>query len=92
MAGAQQVVVQVGSADVELLAVADTSLRGDHDAGAAQVGPPAQVDVVAVERDGRVEAAERPEQVGPGQQAGRRQDEHVADRVVLLLVVLARAR
>ena len=54
-----------------------------------QVDPPAQVDVVAVERDRRVEPAERPEQVGTHEQAGRRQGEDVADGVVLLLVVLA---
>ena len=89
MAGAQQVVVEVGPADLQLLAVADPGLRGDDDAGAAQVDAPAQVDVVAVERDRRVEAAEGAEQVGPHEQARRREDEHVADGVVLLLVVLA---
>ena len=79
-----------GPADLELLAVADPGLRGDDDAGAAEVDPPAQVDVVAVERDRRVEAAEGAEQVGPHEQARRREDEDVADGVVLLLVVLAR--
>ena len=38
-----------GRRTLELLAVADAGLRGDDDAGAAEVGPPAQVDVVAVE-------------------------------------------
>ncbi len=90
VAGPQQVVVELGSADLELLPVAHPGLGGDDDAGAAQVGPPAQVDVVAVERDGRVEAAEGAEQIGPHEQARRRQHEHVPDRVVLLLVVLAR--
>ena len=87
--GPQQVVVEVRSADLELLAVADPGLRGDDDPGAAEVDPPAQVDVVAVERDRRVEAAERTEQVGPHQQARRGEHEDVADGVVLLLVVLA---
>ena len=82
--------MQVGPADVELLAVAGPGLRGDDDPSAAQVSPPAQVDVVAVERHRRVEAAERAEQVGPREQARRREDEDVADGVVLLLVVLAR--
>ena len=90
MAGPQQVVVEVGSADLQLLAVADPGLRGDDDARAAQVDAPAQVDVVAVERDRRVEAAEGAEQVGAHEQAGRGEDEDVADGVVLLLVVLAR--
>ena len=90
VAGPQQVVVEVGPADLELLAVADPGLRGDDDAGAAEVDAPAQVDVVAVERDRRVEAAEGPEQVGAHEQARRREHEDVADGVVLLLVVLAR--
>ena len=64
---------EVGPADLELLAVADPGLRGDDDPGAAQVDPPAQLDVVAVEADRRVEAAEGPEQVGPHEQAGRRE-------------------
>ena len=90
MPGPQRAVVEVGAALGELLAVADTGVGRDDDAGAGEVGPPAQVDVVAVERDRRVEAAERAEQVGAHQQAGRRQHEHVADGVVLLLVELAR--
>ena len=90
MAGPQHVVVEIRTADLELLTVAHAGLRGDHDAGPAQVDPPAQLDVVAVEVDRRVEAAQRPEQVGAYEQAGRREREHVADRIVLLLVVLAR--
>ena len=89
MAGPQQIVVQVGPPHLELLAVADTGLRRDDDACAAQVDAPAQVDVVAVERDRRVEPAERSEEVGAHQEARRRHGEDVADGVVLLLVVLA---
>ena len=74
---------------VERLAVTGTGRRHHHDPGAAEVGPPAEVDVVAVEVDRRVEAGDRPEQVGANHQAGRRQGEHVAHRVVLLLVDLA---
>ena len=90
MAGPQHVVVEIRTADLELLAVTHPGLRRDDDAGTAQVDPPAQLDVVAVEGDRRVEPAERAEQVGPHEQAGRREREHVADGVVLLLVVLAR--
>ena len=90
VAGPQHLVVEVGPPHGELLAMASPGLRGDDDAGPAEVGPPAQVDVVAVERDGAVEAAEGAEQVGAHEHAGRRQDEHVAHRVVLLLVELAR--
>ena len=82
--------MEVGPAHDQLLAMAHAGLRGDDDAGAAEVGPPAQVDVVTVERDGGVVAAEGAEEVGPGEDARRREDEHVADRVVLLLVVLPR--
>ena len=71
------------------LAVPGPRRGHDHDPGAAEVGAPAEVDVVAVEVDRRVEAADRPEQVGANQQARRRQGEHVAHGVVLLLVDLA---
>ena len=54
------------------------------------VDAPTELGVLAVEVDGRVEAAEFAEQVGAHQQIGRRQDEHVPDAVVLLLVDLAR--
>ena len=63
--------------------------RGDHHPGAADVGPPAQVDVLAVEAHRRVEPAEGAEQVGADEEAGRRDGEHVGDGVVLLLVDLA---
>jgi hypothetical protein len=53
------------------------------------VGAPAQIDVLAVERDARVESPEDPEQVGAHEQTGGREHEHVADRVVLFLVELA---
>ena len=52
------------------------------------MGSPAEVDVVAVEVDCRVEAGDRPEQIGANHEACRRKCEHVADRVVLLLVDL----
>ena len=82
--------MEVGPAHVELFAVAHGRLRSDDDPRTAQVGTPAQVDVVAVERHRGVEPPEGAEQVGPREEAGGREDEHVADGVVLLLVVLAR--
>ena len=64
--------------------------RRDHDhACPAAVGAPAQVEVLAVEADRRVEPAERAEEVGAHQEARRREREHVAHGVVLLLVDLA---
>jgi hypothetical protein len=85
----QLAVVQVGSPVLEPLAVTDDRVGRDHHPRAGQMGPPAQLDVVTVEADRRIEPAERPEQVGPHEQAGRRQDEHVAHGVVLLLIELA---
>ena len=89
MTRTEQVVVEIRAPDLELLTVPDACRRGDHDPGPADVRAPAQVDVLAVERHRAIEAAERPEQVGAGEQAGRRHGEHVGDCVVLLLVVLA---
>ena len=74
---------------VQLLAMTHPGRRSDDHPGPADVHPPAQVDVVAVEADRRVEPAEGAEQVGPHEQAGRRDGEHVGDGVVLLLVDLA---
>ena len=88
--GLHRDVAQVGSPLLELLAVAGAGAGHDHHARSAEVGPPAQLDVVAVEAQCRVEAAQAAEQVGADQQAGRRQGEHVTHRVVLLLVDLAR--
>lgn len=63
---------------------------GDHQhAGPSVMGAPTQVEVLAVEVDGRIESPEGPEQVGAHEQTGRWQREHVTDRVVLLLVGLA---
>ncbi len=69
--------------------MADPGLGGHNHPGAGHLGPPAEVDVGAVVGHGRVEAAELGEQVGTHEQAGRRGGEHVAHRVVLLLVELA---
>ena len=90
VAGTQGAVRHVGAAFRETLSVADRGVGSDDDPGPGVVGTPAQIDVLPVERDRRVEAAERPEQVGAHQQTGRREDEHVTHGVVLLLVELAR--
>ena len=81
--------VEVGTALGQPLAVAGPGVGHDQHPGAGQVGPPAQVEVVAVEVDVRREAAERAEQVDADQQARRRDAEDVAHGVVLLLVQLA---
>ena len=73
----------------ERLAVAGHGGGDDQHPGAGHLGPPAQVEVLAEVGDGRVEAAERGEEVGP-HQGGRAGDaEDVANGVVLLLVELA---
>ena len=81
--------VEIWPALGESLAMADSRVGRDDDACAGEVGSPTQLDVVAVERDARIEPAERPEQIGAHEEARRRQHEHVAHRVVLLLVVLS---
>ena len=86
--GAQGLVAEVGPALDELLAVSSSGRRHHDDAGTPAMRPPAQVDVFAVEADRRVEATERAEQIGAHEETGRRQREHVAHRVVLLLVDL----
>ena len=63
--------------------------RHHQDPRPAGMGAPAEVELVVVARHLGVEAADGPEQVGPHQQARRRQAERVAHPVVLLLVELA---
>src|SRR4029079_16295595 len=61
----------------------------DDHACTAEVGSPAQVDVVTVEVNGGVEPRDRPEQGGAYHHARRRQSGHIAHCVVLLLVDFA---
>ena len=81
--------VEVGPPLGQPLAVAGAGVGDDEHPGAREVGPPAQVEVVAVEVDVVREAAERAEEVDAHEQAGRRHAEDVAHGVVLLLVQLA---
>ena len=81
---------QLGAAFGQQLAVAAAGRGHHHHTGATKVRTPAQVDVVAVERNGGVEAADDPEQVGAHEEARGREREGVAHRIVLLLVVLPR--
>ena len=87
--GTQPAVVQIRASLLEQFEVPDPGVGSDDDPGAVEVGPPAQVDVVAVEADRRIEAAELAQQVSAHEDARRREHEHVADGVVLFLVDLA---
>ena len=89
MAGLHPGLVDARVALEQCPAVADPRRRHGQHAGAGDVGAPAQVEVVAVERHQLVEAAEGPEEVGADEHARRRHEEHVADGVVLLLIQLA---
>ena len=73
----------------EGLHVADTGVRGHDHAGAGDVGPPAEAEVVEEVVDPLVEPADLGEQVRPHEGAGAGDGEHVAHGVVLLLVELA---
>ena len=83
---------KIRSAFAQLAAMPHPRRRRHHDAGATVVQTPAQLGVLAVEVDRRIEAPEGPEQIGADQEIGRRQDEDVADAVVLFLVDLAGSR
>ena len=64
---------------------------GGHDQHTAtgEVGPPAEVHVVAAKSDGFVETADVEEQVRSHEHASARYGEHVGDGVALFLVDLA---
>ena len=88
MPGDEADAVEIGSALAEGGTMAHTRTGDDEDSGTSHVRSPTQVEIVAVERDGRIEAAEAHEQIGPHQLATTGHDEHVAHRVVLLLIEL----
>lgn len=71
------------------LGVPQHGVGGDHHAVAGGVDPPAEVGVVAHQRQRLVEAAELLEDVAAHQHAGAGDGEHRADLVVLALVLLA---
>ena len=60
-----------------------------HDARTGEVDAPAEVDLGADGGEGRVEPADRAEEVGAHEKACRRKSEHVLHEVVLFLVDLA---
>jgi hypothetical protein len=70
--------------------VEDDGVRDHHGPVAAGGGPPAEVDVVAEDRQVVVEAAELLEDAAPDQHARCVHGEDLTDLVVLTLVVLAR--
>ena len=71
------------------LNVAHRGRRGHHHRRTGQPGPPAQVQVLAVQVDIGVKAVERREQVGAHQRGGTGDEKHVPDGVVLALIQLA---
>ncbi len=89
VAGGQPAMTQVGAALRQSLLMPRHRRGDDEHPGAAEMGPPAQVEVVSVELDAGMKALERPEQIGPYEQAGRGQAEDIPHRVVLLLIHLA---
>ena len=91
-----QGVADPGAADVvdpapghQAMTVAHHRIGGHQHPGPGELGPPAEVHVLAPEGDGLVEPPQGLEQVPADQHAGRGQGEHVAHRVVLLLIELA---
>ena len=74
---------------VEIADVANARLGHDDDAPAGDMRAPAQIAIFTGEVDVGIEPADGAEQVGAHEHACRRQDEHVAHRVVLLLVEIA---
>ena len=67
----------------------DDRVRGDHDALAHAMGAPAEVEVVAEEWQGRVEARQGLPDVATDQHARRADGQDVAGAVMLTLVVVA---
>ncbi len=90
VASSQEPVAEVGTSLTEHADVANPGRRHHDHAGPAVMDPPAQLGVLAIEVDRRVEATEFAKQVGANQQIGRGQHEDVSHPVVLLLIDLTR--
>ena len=88
MAGQETRPLVVGDAVLFGLEVTHAGVGVHHHARTDDVGTPAQVERLAVRGDLGIEAVERVEQVDAHEQAGLGDHEHVAHRVVLLLVEL----
>jgi hypothetical protein len=82
-------VIEVRAPLSELATVSNSCSRNNDHASSAVMDSPAQLDIVAVERDGRIEPADLTEQVSPDQHERRWQREHVAHAIVLFLVNFA---
>src|SRR5690606_15693178 len=64
-------------------------IGSDDDPRPGVVCPPAEFDVLAMERDRRVEPSEGPEKIGSHEHARRWNHKDIADRVVLFLIGFA---
>ncbi len=80
--------VKVRTAIYQCLTVADPGRRHHNHASTAEVCPPAEIDVVTLVLDGRIEATDGAEQISASEKAGGGHREDVAHGIVLLLVEL----
>jgi hypothetical protein len=89
MSHAQAASIVDTAAFEQRFAMPDHGGRHDHHASARELRAPAEVDVVAAQRDLGVVAADGPEQVGAHHRATARHREDIRDGIVLFLVELA---
>ena len=87
-AAGQRVVPAGAEARGQGFEMADVGSGRHDDPGPEHLGPPAEVEVLAEQVDMGIEAGQRGEQIGPHQIAAAGGAEHVAHRVVLLLIEL----
>ena len=71
------------------LAVVDDRVGRDEHSGSCPLSPPAEVEIIPEELELGVEAAEEVPDLPSDEHAGRTDGEHIADTVVLPLIVLA---
>jgi|TARA_R110002110_G_scaffold113366_1_gene281543 hypothetical protein len=81
--------IEVRASFSELTTVPHSCGRNNDYSSATVMDPPAQLDIVAMERDRRIESADLTKQVSPDQHERRWQREHVAHSIVLFLVNFA---
>ena len=89
MAGLQSTPIVDRAPLAERFEMGDTSLGRHDDASTGDVRPPAQVEILAVERDLGIETAEGLEQISTHERRRALHEEHIADGVELLLVEIA---
>ena len=89
MSGLKSTTIVDGPTATKRLEMGDTRRRGHDHTCSGRVSPPANFKILTMKRNGRVETTKGFEEISPYERHRSRNEEHVAHRVVLLLVEIS---